>query len=46
MLSLQGMMAGRYVTKVVQAMIVGMRIIHLRLSEIALVVERFVPTIS
>ena len=46
MLSLQGIMARRYVTKEVRAMIVGMRIVGLKLSEIALIVERHVPTIS
>ena len=46
MLSLQGIMAGRYVTEEVRAMIVGMRIVGLKLSEIALIVERPVLTIS
>ena len=46
MLSLQGIMAGRYVTKEVRAMIVRMRIVGLKLSEIALIVERPIPTIS
>ena len=39
-------MARRYVTKEVQAMIVGMRIVDLKLGEIALIVKRHVPTIS
>ena len=46
MLSLQGIMAGRYVTKEVQAIIVGMRIVGLKLKDIALIVERLVPIIS
>ena len=46
MLSLQGIMVERYVTEEVRAMIVGMRIVGLKLSEIALIVERHVPTIS
>ena len=46
MLSLQGIMAGRYLIEEVQAMIVEMRIVGLKLSEIALIVERHVPTIS
>ena len=39
-------MAGRYLPEEVRAMIVGMRIVGLKLSEIALIVERLVPTIS
>ena len=46
MLSLQGIMTGRYVTEEVRAMIVGMRTVGLKLSEIALIVERPIPTIS
>ena len=45
MLSLQGIMVGRYVTEEVRAMIVGMRIVGLKLSEIALIVERPILTI-
>ena len=40
MLSLQGIMTRRYVTEEVRAMIVEMRIVGLKLSEIALIVER------